>query len=414
MNSTIIEPTKFDVNNIKLDFPILQQTVHGKPLVYLDNAATSQKPKVVITAIKNFYEKYNSNVHRGLHELSEKATNAYETARQEVANFINAKSSKEIIFVRGTTEAINLIAQSYGRNFLKPNDEIIISHLEHHSNIVPWQLLCDQIGAILKVIPINQQGEILIDKYEKLLSSKTKIVAISHVSNALGTINPVKEMIQKAKAVGAITVIDGAQAAPHIAIDVQSLDCDFYAFSGHKMFGPTGIGVLFGKEKLLEKMPPYHGGGEMIKMVSFNKTIYNDLPHKFEAGTPDIAGAIGLAAAIQYLKNIGLETIAAYEHELLNYATEKALSVPGLKLIGTAANKASILSFVLDFAHAHDVGTILDLEGIAVRSGHHCAMPVMDFFKVPATVRASFAFYNTQADVDRLIQGLTKVREVFK
>ncbi len=414
MNMTAVKPTKFDIDKIKLDFPILQQTVHGKPLVYLDNAATSQKPKVVIDAIKNYYEKDNANVHRGVHALSQRATLGYEAARKEVTKFINANSIKEIIFVRGTTEAINLVAQSYGRKFLKAGDEIIISQMEHHSNIVPWQLLCEQIGAILKVIPINIAGELLLDEYEKLLSKKTKLVAIGHISNALGTINPIKEIITKAKTVGAITLIDGAQAAPHIQIDVQALDCDFYAFSGHKMYGPTGIGVLYGKENLLEKMPPYQGGGEMIKMVSFSKTIYNDLPHKFEAGTPNIAGAIGLAAAIHYLKNIGLDLIAAYEHELLDYATTEALKIPGLKLIGTAKNKANILSFILDFAHAHDVGTILDLQGIAIRSGHHCAMPVMEFFKVPATIRASFAFYNTKSDVDHLIGGLEKVREVFK
>lgn len=414
--STTTLPSKiaFDAEKYRRDFPALQQLVHGKPFVYLDNAATSQKPQSVIDAITHYYEYDNANVHRGVHALSQRATLAYEAARTEAAKFINAKSSKEIIFVRGTTEAINLVAQSYGRNFLKANDEIIISHLEHHSNIVPWQLLCEQIGAKLKVIPMNQAGELCLDEYKKLLSDKTKIVSIGHISNALGTINPIQEMINLAKAVGAITVIDGAQAAPHTRIDVQTLDCDFYAFSSHKMYGPTGIGVLYGKENLLEKMPPYQGGGEMIKMVSFSKTLYNDLPHKFEAGTPDIAGAIGLGAAIRYLNSIGIGNIAAYEKELLAYATERALQVPGLTLIGTAKNKASILSFILDFAHPHDVGTILDIEGIAIRSGHHCAMPVMEFYKIPATVRASFAFYNTKADVDRLIQGLEKVREVFK
>lgn len=414
MKTQLIETKAFEVEQFRKDFPALHQIVHGKPLVYLDNAATSQKPAAVIDAIKYYYEHDNANVHRGVHALSQRATLAYENARTTVANFIHAKSTKEIIFVRGTTEAINLVAQSYGRKFLKSGDEIIISYLEHHSNIVPWQLLCEQISATLKVIPINHKGEILIEEYKKLLSNKTKIVAISHVSNALGTINPVQEIIKLAKAVGAITLVDGAQAAPHAQIDVQALDCDFYAFSGHKLYGPTGIGILYGKQELLEKMPPYQGGGEMIKMVSFSKTLYNELPHKFEAGTPHISGAIGLAAAIRYLTLIGLKNIAAYEHELLAYATEKALSFSGLTLIGTAAHKASILSFVLDFAHPHDVATILDMEGVAIRAGHHCAMPLMEFFKVPATIRASFAFYNTRADVDRLFEGLIKVREVFK
>lgn len=403
-----------DLKKIQADFPALRQNIHNNPLVYLDNAATSQKPNSVIEAINHYYKYDNANVHRGVHALSQRATLGYEAARTALKIFINARSEKEIVFVRGTTEAINLIAQSYGRNFLKADDEIIISQIEHHSNIVPWQLLCGQIGAKLKVIPINQAGELLMDEFENLLTDKTKIVAVGHISNALGTINPIKEIIKKAKTIGAITVIDGAQAAPHTKINVQELDCDFYAFSGHKMFGPTGIGVLYGREELLNKMPPYQGGGEMIKMVSFDKTIYNDLPHKFEAGTPNIAGAIGLAKAVDYLNNIGLSDIENYEHELLQYATKKALEVPGLKLIGTAKNKASILSFVLDFAHAHDVGTILDREGIAIRSGHHCAMPAMEFFGVAATIRASFAFYNSKEDVDKLILGLEKVREVFQ
>lgn len=399
---------------IKKDFPILQQKVHGKSLVYLDNAATSQKPRCVIDAIEQYYALNNANVHRAVHTLSERATLAYEEARQELARFIHTATPKEIIFVRGATEAINLVAQSYGRSFLKAGDEIIISHIEHHSNIVPWQLLCDQIGAVLKVIPMNIAGELIESEYEKLLSPKTKIVAIAHVSNALGTINPIKEMLVKAKAAGAITLVDGAQAAPHLKIDVQDLNCDFYALSGHKMFGPTGIGILYGKAELLDRMPPYHGGGEMIKMVSFEKTIYNDIPHKFEAGTPDIAGAIGLGVAVRYLNRIGLDAITNYEHDLLHYATERVSEIKGLRLIGTAEQKASILSFVLDFVHPHDAATVLDLEGIAVRSGHHCAMPVMTFYHVPATLRASFAFYNTKSDVDALVKGLEKVREVFK
>lgn len=414
MNLEAAVKMEFDVEKIRNDFPVLHQIVHGKPLVYLDNAATSQKPQMVIDAISHYYEYDNANVHRGAHTLSERATLAYEAARKDVAKFIHANSVKEIIFVRGTTEAINLVAQSYGRAFLKADDEIIISYLEHHSNIVPWQLLCEQTGAKLKIIPINAIGELLFEEYKKLLSDKTKIVAVGHISNALGTINPVQEIIKAAKAVGAITLVDGAQAAPHMPIDVQALDCDFYAFSGHKMVGPTGIGILYGKENLLEKMPPYQGGGEMIKMVSFTKTIYNDLPHKFEAGTPDIAGAIGLGTAINYLNGIGLKNIAAYEQQLLTYAIEKISNVAGLRLIGTAKHKASIVSFILDFAHAHDAATILDTEGIAIRSGHHCAMPLMEFFKVSATVRASFAFYNTKADVDRLLEGLEKVREIFK
>lgn len=402
-----------DSEKFRADFPALNQLVHDKPLVYLDNAATAQKPQCVIDAINHYYTHDNANVHRGVHALSQRATVGYEHARNSVKNFVNACSEKEIIFVRGATEAINLVAQSYGRAFLKAGDEIIISHMEHHSNIVPWQLLCEQIGAVLNVIPINKHGELLMSEYEKLLSPKTKIVAVGHISNALGTINPIKEIIEKAQAIGAITLIDGAQAAPHTKIDVQALGCDFYAGSGHKMFGPTGIGFLYGREALLEKMPPYHGGGEMIKMVDFNKTVYNDLPHKFEAGTPNIAGAIGLTAAIDYLTHIGLDKIEAYEHELLAYATKKALATDGLKLIGTAKNKASILSFLLDFAHAHDVGTILDMEGIAIRAGHHCAMPAMEFFGVAATIRASFAFYNTKEDVDKLFLGLEKVRKIF-
>jgi cysteine desulfurase/selenocysteine lyase len=404
---------KFDVARIRTDFPCLQQKVHDKPLVYLDNAATTQKPIQVIEALKNFYCVDNSNVHRGVHTLSQRATEAFEAARTKSADFINAKHTQEIIFTRGATEAINLVAQSYGRQFLKAGDEIIISEMEHHSNIVPWQLLCQQIGAVLKIIPINDAGELRFDQYEKLLNEKTKLVAVGHISNALGTINPIKNIIDLAHQFNAKVIIDGAQAAPHTKIDVQALDCDFYTFSGHKVFGPTGIGILYGKLALLDAMPPYQGGGEMIKMVSFEKTIYNDLPHKFEAGTPNIAGAIGLGVALDYVSAIGLENIAMHEHELLNYATNAVLDFPGLRLIGTAKNKASILSFTLQHAHAHDVGTILDYEGIAIRTGHHCAMPVMEHFKVPATVRASFAFYNTYEEVDRLIAALSKVQEIF-
>jgi len=407
------KPSALDINKLRDEFPVLSQLAHNKPLVYLDNAATTQKPIAVINAIDEYYKTYNSNVHRGVHALSSIATMRFEAAREKVKNFVNASSIEEIIFTRGTTESINLMATSYGRTFLTQGDEIIISHMEHHANIVPWQMLCEQTGAILKVIPMNTHGELLLEEYEKLLSDKTKIVSISHISNALGTINPIKDMIAKAKQVGAITMIDGAQAAPHAAIDVMDLQCDFYAFSGHKMYAPTGIGVLYGKKALLEKMPPYQGGGEMIKHVSFDKTIYNDLPHKFEAGTPHIAGVIGLGTAIDFLNSVGLENIANYEKELLAYATKKAENTEGLKIIGHASEKVSILSFVLDYAHAHDVGTILDTEGIAVRSGHHCAMPAMAFFDVAATVRASFCFYNTKAEVDTLFDGITKVKELF-
>ncbi|MCH8078777.1 MAG: cysteine desulfurase [Proteobacteria bacterium] len=402
-----------DVEKIRQDFPLLHQEVNGKPLAYLDNAATSQKPTQVIEALDKYYKEDNANIHRGVHTLSERATIDYEQAREKVRSFINANSEKEIIFVRGATEGINLIAQSYGRNKLKTGDEIIISEMEHHSNIVPWQLLCEQTGAILKIIPINDSGELILEEFEKLLSPKTKLVSIAHISNALGTINPIQTIIDRAHEHNAVVIIDGAQATPHTIVDVQALDCDFYVFSGHKLFGPTGIGVLYGKAHLLEAMPPWQGGGDMIKMVSFEKTLYNDLPYKFEAGTPHIAGVIGLGAAIDYVSATGLEAIAAHEHELLEYATEKILEVKGLRLIGTAQQKTSILSFVIDSIHPHDIGTILDHEGIAIRTGHHCAMPVMTHFNVPATARASFAFYNTFEEVDRLIQALGKAREVF-
>ena len=404
----------FPVATYRQDFPILNQTVHGKPLVYLDNAATAQKPHQVIEALDEYYRTYNSNIHRGVHTLSEVATDAYENARRKIQHFINAETLKEIIFVRGTTEGINLVAQSYGRSKLRAGDEIIISTMEHHSNIVPWQLLCEQTGAVLKVIPINDAGELSMDDYKNLLGDKTRIVAITHISNALGSINPIAEITALAHAVNAVVIIDGAQAAPHMKLDMAALDCDFYTFSGHKLFGPTGIGVLYGKQALLEDMPPYHGGGDMIKMVTFEKTLYNDLPYKFEAGTPYIAGVIGLGAAVDYLTDVDVDSIRDYEHELLQYATRAAGTVPGLRLIGTAAEKASILSFVVDGIHPHDLGTILDHDGIAIRTGHHCAMPVMERYGIPATARASFAFYNTTEEVDKLIAGIDKAKNIFK
>ncbi len=403
----------FDVERIRADFPLLSRQVHDKQIVYLDNAATSQKPLKVIEAIDNYYRTYNSNIHRGLHTLSEQATAAYEASRHKVRDFIHAGSEKEIIFVKGTTEAINLVAQSYGRSCIKPDDEIILSEMEHHSNIVPWQILCEQTGAKLKVVPINDAGEFIMDEYSKLLGAKTRIVAIGHISNALGSINPIKQIIKLAHDYEAVVLVDGAQAAPHTSIDVEALDCDFYAFSGHKLFAPTGIGVLYGKQHLLESMPPYQGGGDMIKMVSFSKTLYNDLPYKFEAGTPHIAGVIGLGAAIDYLNDMGLELAAAYEQDLLSYAEEAVSTVAGLKLIGTASNKASIVSFVVDGIHPHDLGTIIDHEGIAIRTGHHCAMPVMEHFKVPATARASMAFYNTKQEIDSLVVAIENAKKVF-
>ena len=404
----------FPVETYRQDFPILEQTVRDQSLVYLDNAATAQKPRQVIEVLDGYYRSYNSNIHRGVHTLSELATDAYERAREKVQHFINADSLKEIIFVRGTTEGINLVAQSYGRSKLRAGDEIIISTMEHHSNIVPWQLVCEQTGAVLKVIPINDAGELDMDEYKNLLSERTRIVAIVHVSNALGTINPIAEISALAHAAGAVVIIDGAQAAPHMRLDVAELDCDFYTFSGHKLFGPTGVGVLYGKQALLEDMPPYHGGGDMIKMVTFEKTLYNDLPYKFEAGTPYIAGVIGLGAAVDYVSDVDLDRIQGYEHELLQYATQAAATVPGLRLIGTAAEKAGILSFVVDGIHPHDLGTILDHDGIAVRTGHHCAMPVMERYGIPATARASFAFYNTAEEVDKLITGIDKAKNIFK
>jgi len=403
----------FDVENIREDFPILHQEINGKPLVYLDNAATSQKPKSVIDSIEKYYRGYNSNIHRGVHTLSENATEAYESARIKVRDFIHANSTKEIVFVRGATEAINLVAQSFGRNTLGSDDEIIITELEHHANIVPWQLLSQQTGAKLKYVPINDNGELVESEYKKLLNEKTCIVAVGHISNALGTINPIENMINLAHEYGAKVLIDGAQATSHTSVDVKKLDCDFYVFSGHKLFGPTGIGVLYGKEDLLEKMPPYQGGGDMIKMVTMKETQYNELPHKFEAGTPNISGVIGLGAAIDYVNKIGLENIGNHEKQLLDYANQMASEITELKFIGTAKNKTSILSFTLDGIHPHDVGTILNNEGIAIRTGHHCAMPVMEYFQISATSRASFSFYNTHAEVDVLIEGINKCSKVF-
>ena len=403
----------FDVGRVREEFPALKQLVHGKPLVYLDNAATTQKPQLVIDAITRFYQEDCSNIHRGVHLLSERATKAYEDVRLAVQQFINAADPAEVIFVRGTTEAINLVAHSYGRTHVQAGDAVLISAMEHHSNIVPWQILCEERGASLRVVPMNGRGEFLLDEYEKLLTPRTKLVAVSHVSNALGTVNPVRQIIAMAHEHGIPVLVDGAQAVPHLQVDVQELDCDFYAFSGHKMYGPTGVGVLYGKKRLLEAMPPYQGGGDMISSVTFEKTTYNRLPFKFEAGTPNIAGVIGLGAAIEYLGRISLERVAVHEHYLLAYATERISSLPSVRLIGTAQEKAAVLSFVLEGVHPHDIGTVLDQEGIAVRTGHHCAQPVMQFFGVPATARASFALYNTEEEVDALMRGLCKVQEIF-
>jgi len=402
-----------DVYKIREDFPILKQKVNGKPLVYLDNAATSQKPQAVLDALKHYYTVDNSNVHRGVHELSQRATKAYEDVRAKVQHFLNARESREIIYVRGTTEAINLVAMTYGRKNIGAGDEIIITAMEHHSNIVPWQLLCEEKGAVLRVAPINDSGELLLDEFKNLLNPQTKFVAVAHVSNALGTVNPVRQIVELAHRSNFPVLIDGAQAAPHIKIDVQALDCDFYTLSSHKIFGPTGVGVLYGKAALLEAMPPYQGGGDMISSVTFEKTLYNVIPYKFEAGTPNIAGVIGLGAGIDYVNRVGLENIAAYEHELLAYATEQLTKIPGLRIIGTAKEKAAVLSFVLEGVHPHDAGTILDQEGIAVRTGHHCAQPVMNRFGIPATTRASLAFYNTKEEVDALVKGIKKVQEIF-
>jgi cysteine desulfurase / selenocysteine lyase len=404
---------KFDVNRIREDFPILKQKVHGRPLIYLDSAATSQKPQVVIDSITNYYSEQNANVHRGVHYLSQLATREYEDARVKIQKFINAAETHEIIYTRGATEGINLVAQSYGRKFVHEGDEIIISAMEHHSNIVPWQMLCEQNRAKLRVIPINDDGELLIEEFARMLNRRVKMVAVTHISNALGTIVPVKRIIELAHSQDVPVLIDGAQAAPHLKFDVRDLDCDFYTFSGHKMCGPTGIGVLYGKSHWLESMPPVYGGGDMISSVTFEKTTYNTLPYKFEAGTPNIEGAIALGAAVDYLNTIGLDRISAYEHELLDYATEVIGAIPGVKLIGTAREKASVLSFTVEGIHPHDIGTVLDQEGIAVRAGHHCAQPVMKRFDVPATARASLAFYNTKEEIDALAAGIQRAIEVF-
>ncbi len=405
--------TAFDVAQIRKDFPILHQQVHGHPLVYLDNAASSQKPQAVIDAISRFYSSDYSNIHRGVHTLSERSTRHYEETRVKLQRFINAADSREIIFVRGTTEAINLVAQTYGRKNLKPGHNIVITELEHHSNIVPWQMLCEETGAVLEVAPVDDNGDLRIHEFERRLNARTRIVAVAHVSNVLGTILPIKKIAELTHSAGARLLVDGAQAVPHMKVDVQDLDADFYAFSSHKLFGPTGIGVLYGKAALLEAMPPYQGGGDMIASVTFDKTTYNTLPYKFEAGTPDIAGVIGLGAALDYVNELGIETIAAYEHDLLEYATHALSTEPGIRIIGTSKHKAGAISFVVDGVHPHDVGTVLDHQGIAVRTGHHCAQPLMERFGVPATTRASLAFYNTRQEIDRLIAGLRKVQEIF-
>ena len=405
--------TKLDPVKLRQDFPALAQLVHGKPLVYLDNAATAQKPRQVLDAMAHFYEADNSNVHRGVHLLSERATRSYEAARDKVQAFIGAKAREEVVFTRGTTEAINLVANSFLRPRLKAGDEVIVSAMEHHSNIVPWQLACEAAGAKLKVIPITDSGELRMDEYAKLLGPRTKLVAVGHVSNALGTVNPVEEIVRLAHAKEIPVLVDGAQAVPHMAVDVQEIGCEFYAFSGHKMYGPTGIGVLYGRRALLETMPPWQGGGDMILSVSFDKTTYNDLPYKFEAGTPDIAGAIGLGAAVDYLTSVGLGNVAAHEHGLLEYATQAVAGVRGLRVIGTATQKAGVLSFVIEGVHPHDVGSLVDRDGIAIRTGHHCTQPLMDRFGVPATARASFAMYNSRRDVDALVAALRRVQAVF-
>jgi cysteine desulfurase/selenocysteine lyase len=404
----------FDVESVRRDFPILSLTVYGKPLIYLDNAATTQKPRAVIEAIRGYYESQNSNVHRGVHYLSQTATDAFEGSRRKIQRFLNAKSQNEIIFVRGATEAINLVAQSYGRDQVRPGDEILVSAMEHHSNIVPWQMLCEQTGAHLKVIPMNRDGELLLDEFDKLLGPKTRLLSVIYVSNSLGSVNPVTKMIELAHSRGIPVMLDAAQAVPHLSVDVQKLDVDFLAISGHKVFGPTGIGVLYGKSDLLDAMSPYQGGGDMISSVSFEKTTYNTLPYKFEAGTPNIAGAIGLGAAVEYVTEIGYEHIEAYENELLSYATSALSEIPEVEIIGNAGVKASVVSFALDGVHPHDIGTVLDQAGVAIRTGHHCAQPVMDFYGVPATARASFAFYNTTWEIDALVSAIHSVLKVFR
>ena len=398
-----------DIPKIRAEFPILSQTVNGKPLVYFDNGATSQKPQVVIDAISKYYQEINANIHRGVHTLSQLATDAYEESRTKIQKHINAKQTNEVIFTSGTTHSVNIIAAGFAA-LLKSGDEVLVSALEHHSNIVPWQMLCERSGAVLKVIPMNESGELIQSEYQKLLSSKTKIVAVNHISNALGTINPIREMIQKAHEVGAAVLIDGAQAVPHLKPDVQDLDCDFYVFSGHKMCGPTGTGILYGKESWLNKLPPYQGGGEMIATVSFEKTTYAELPHKFEAGTPNIAGGIVLGVAVDYMNSIGFDNIAKQELELLNYGTKKLLEIEGLKIFGTAKEKTSVISFNIDGIHPYDIGTIIDKKGIAVRTGHHCAQPIMDYYQIPGTIRASFAFYNTKEEIDVMVEAIKKAK----
>jgi cysteine desulfurase/selenocysteine lyase len=402
----------YDVGRVRADFPILAERVNGKPLVYLDNAATSQKPRAVIDALTAYYTHDNANVHRGLHALSERATAAFEAVRRKVARFVNARQPEEIVFVRGTTEAVNLVAQSFVRPRLAPGDQILITHLEHHSNIVPWQLVCEQTGAVLRVVPVDDRGELRLDDYERLLGPRTRLVSVCQVSNALGTVNPVREIVERAHARGVPVLVDGAQAVPHLPVDVQALGSDFYAFSGHKMYGPTGIGVLHGRREHLEAMPPYQGGGDMIAAVTFEKTTYNRSPYRFEAGTPDVGGAVGLGAAIDYVTALGLEAVGAHEHDLLAYGTERLAAIPRLRLIGTARAKASILSFVVGGIHAHDLGTVLDHEGVAIRSGHHCAQPLMERFGVPATARASLGLYNTREEIDRLAAAIGRAIEV--
>jgi cysteine desulfurase/selenocysteine lyase len=411
--SPVISRISYDANKIREDFPIFRKPVNGRSLIYLDNAATTQKPQTVIDALAHFYTQECANIHRGVHYLSERATESYEASRSKVRRFVNAASIQEIVFVRGATEGINLVAQTYGRTHVGPGDEILISAMEHHSNIVPWQLLCQEKGARLRVVPINPTGEFVFEQYARLLGPKTRLVAVTSVSNALGTVNPVREIIRLAHARNVPVLVDGAQAVQHMPIDVQALDCDFFVFSGHKMYGPTGIGILYGKESLLDAMPPYQGGGDMISSVTFEKTLYNKLPYKFEAGTPNVAGGIGLGAAVDYLESIGMNNISVHEQELLTYGTNALWTLDYLRIIGTAKEKASVLSFVLEGIHPHDIGTILDKEGIAIRTGHHCAQPVMDFFGIPATARASLGLYNTQEDIEALISGLRKVKEVF-
>jgi cysteine desulfurase/selenocysteine lyase len=412
LSEMAVSQAGFDVERVRDDFPILREPVHGQPLVYLDNAATSQKPNAVIEAIAHYYRHDNANIHRGVHLLSQRATEAYERTRTRVQSLLHAAEAREIVFVRGATEGINLVAHAYGRAHVGTGDEVLITAMEHHSNIVPWQILCEEKGARLRVAPISDRGELLLDQLKMLIGPRTKLIAISHVSNALGTINPVKWIVRMAHALNIPVLVDGAQAVPHLSVDVQELDCDFYVFSSHKVYGPTGIGVLYAKAALLEAMPPYQGGGDMISSVTFEKTVYNKVPHKFEAGTPDIAGVIGLGAAIDFVEKLGLPAIAAHEHDLLGYASEKLEAISGVRLIGTARKKAGVLSFVMDGVHPHDIGTILDQQGIAVRTGHHCAQPVMDRFGIAATVRASFGLYNTKDEIDSLVRGIEGVREI--